>query len=87
MLGATLPYNDLKTLHARIATEWPHLGVAGLSAVPFVAPTGGGVLGSGPIALPVANFYLTNAIARASQTMADCVTEILGHGVQLEAAE
>jgi len=87
VLGVTLPYNDLKALRARIATEWPHLGVEGLSPVPFVAPTGGGVLGSGPIALPVTNFYLTNAIARASQTMADCVTEILGHGVQLEAAE
>ena len=87
VLGVTLPYNDLNALRARVAAEWPHLAVEGLTAVPFVAPAGGPGLGSGPITLPVDNFYLTNAIARASRTMAECVDQILGEGVRLEAAE
>jgi NADH-quinone oxidoreductase subunit G len=41
---------------------------------------------SGPVRLAVDNFYLTNPIARASDTMHDCVREILGIG-QREAAE
>ena len=87
VLGHKLPYDDMRALRARIAAEWPHLGIEGLTAVPWVAPTGSGSVGGGPIALPIVNYYLTNAIARASATMAECVDQIVGHDVQLEAAE
>jgi NADH-quinone oxidoreductase subunit G len=76
VLGAPLPYDDLPSLRARIAAEWPHLAggsevrvSAGAAPAEAAAPTG-------PIALPIANYYLTNPIARASETMAACVAEI-----------
>ena len=87
VLGHKLPYDDMRALRARITAEWPHLGIEGLTAVPWVAPMGSGSVGAGPIALPIDNYYLTNAIARASATMAECVDQIVGHDVQLEAAE
>ena len=87
VLGHKLPYDDLRALRARIAGEWPHLGSEGLTAMPWVAPTATGNIAAGPIRLPIDNYYLTNAVARASGTMAECVDQIVGHGVQLEAAE
>ena len=42
---------------------------------------------SGPVNLPIKDFYLTNAICRASPTMRRCSEELL-HGVEFsEAAE
>ena len=87
VLGRKLPYDDLRALRARIAGEWPHLASEGLTAMPWVAPTANGNIAGGPIRLPIDNYYLTNAVARASGTMAECVDQIVGHGVQLEAAE
>ena len=78
VLGAPLGYDDLPMLRARIAAEWPHLALgdaikvtpgAALAAAPALA---------GPIALALGNYYLTNPIARASETMAACVAEISG---------
>ena len=89
VLGNALPYDDLPALRRRIAAEWPHLGREGLTAAEWqpglaqAAP-----LPEGGFTLPVANFYLTNPIARASETMAECVDQILGAGQpMLEAAE
>ena len=76
VLGRPLPYDDLPGLRARIGAEWPHLGGFGAVAVTpgralpeLLAPAG---------ALPVArgSHYLTNPIARASATMAECVAAI-----------
>jgi NADH-quinone oxidoreductase subunit G len=91
VLGRTLPYNDLAALRARIAREWPHLTVEGISAV---ATRGDAPLSSGPAA-PIrapdaggARFYLSNPIARASDTMAECVRDIVEAAQpMLEAAE
>ncbi len=86
VLGQPLPYDDLAGLRARIVGEWPWLA-PDAAAPAFVAPT---VAAATPLAgeftLPVTNFYTTNAIARASETMAECVAQILGGGL-LEAAE
>ncbi|MGI4881432.1 MAG: NADH-quinone oxidoreductase subunit NuoG [Janthinobacterium lividum] len=88
-LGRTLPYDDLRALRKRIAGEWPHLAQEGLAPAAWRAPAAGiADLIPGPVALPVTNFYMTNAIARASATMAECVEQILGDGdAQLQAAE
>ena len=89
VLGVTLPYDSLAALRARIAAEWPHLGEEGQAPAPWRADFGGDApLGSGAIGLPIANFYLTNPIARASDTMAECVAQIVeADEPALEAAE
>ena len=93
VLGKPLPYDDLRALRSRIAAEWPHLGEEGLAPTTWVAPptrgaTNGVAVLSGPLTLPVTNYYLTNAIARASATMADCVDQIVNADEpRLEAAE
>ncbi len=89
VLGHTLPYDDILALRARIAAEYPHLANEGLAAAAWDENFGADDNGkpSGPVRLPIDNFYLTNPIARASDTMHDCVREILGIGEQREAAE
>jgi NADH-quinone oxidoreductase subunit G len=72
VLGKALPYDDLQALRARIALEWPHLGAAGLTASAWGAFGASGDIKSGPVALSALNFYQTNPIARASDTMAHC---------------
>ena len=89
VLGVTLPYDTLRELRAGIAVDHPHLVVEGLHPAAW-RPFGddAAALPRGPIRYPVQDFYQTNPIARASQTMADCSREILGLGEPLkEAAE
>ncbi len=85
VLGNPLAYDDLPALRARIAAEWPHL--AG-GAAPVAELSNAGKAGklTGALPLAVRNYYLTNPIARASETMAECVAQISGAPVR-EAAE
>jgi NADH-quinone oxidoreductase subunit G len=88
VVGQTLPYDDIAALRAHIGTTYPHLASEGLAPAAWEADFGGEdtTKPSGPVRLPIDNFYLTNPIARASDTMADCVRQILGVG-EREAAE
>jgi len=80
VLGTPLPYDDIQTLRARMAADWPQLGVIG-AALP-VSPnlTSPNLTGApslkGPLHYALNNYYLTNPIARASETMAECVAQI-----------
>ena len=77
VLGNALPYDDLPGLRARIVAEWPHLaGGATVSVSPgaVLAPV---AAQSGPLPLAIDNHYLTNPIARASETMAECVAQLV----------
>ena len=89
VLGRALPYDDLRALRARIASEWPHLGTEGLTAVAWTAPPAADAPApAGPLTLPSRDFYRSNAIARASATMAACIAEIVdADEPALEAAE
>ena len=88
VLGQTLPYDSIDALRARIAAEWPHLGAEGLTPAAWGDFGDNAKLAGGPLTLPVRNFYTTNAVARASDTMAECVAQILnGHEPALQAAE
>ena len=89
VLGHPLPYDDLRALRARIAAEWPHLASEGLTPAPWVAPVVAATpLPSGPITVPPRDFYRSNAICRASATMAECVEQIVqADEPMLEAAE
>jgi NADH-quinone oxidoreductase subunit G len=77
VLGVRLGYDDLAGLRRRIAGEWPDLAQPGLIAraapqVPAGAPAPVGRIGH-----VFANYHLTNPIARASATMAACVSSLL----------
>ena len=89
-LGARLPFDSLAQLRAALYAAHPHLArldaiepadagvLAGLAAL-------GGALDKAPFAASIADFYLTNPIARASRTMAEC--SALARTRRLQAAE
>jgi NADH-quinone oxidoreductase subunit G len=86
VLGVKLPYDDLAQVRARIAAEWPDLARDGLI-------DRAGVLGevattsvAGPVPHIYSNYHLTNPVARASATMAACVSSLLAPEM-VEAAE
>ncbi|MEL6678829.1 MAG: molybdopterin-dependent oxidoreductase, partial [Pseudomonadota bacterium] len=71
-LDATLPYNSLRDLRAKLFEAVPHL--AAIDAVPENTPEPldvPGPLGDGVFESPVTDHYLTNPIARASTVMAE----------------
>jgi NADH-quinone oxidoreductase subunit G len=87
VLGRPLPFDDLGQLRAAIAAEQAHLTVPGLSdlGAPPAGPKAPKL--SGGIAYPIADFYLTNPIARSSPTLRRCSAELLHGETFLEAAE
>ena len=80
-LGKTLPYDNLDQLRARLFAEhptfgqidWAPRGQADLSAIGAQ-----GDLGDAPLASAVKAFHLTNPVARASVTMAECAALAAG---------
>jgi NADH-quinone oxidoreductase subunit G len=78
-LGQKLPYDNLAALQARLATAHPvfaHLDeITPASWGPFGKE---GKLAATPFASPIDNYYMTDPISRASETMALCASEILG---------
>ncbi|MDB5736597.1 MAG: NADH-quinone oxidoreductase subunit [Sphingomonas bacterium] len=87
VLGKTLPFDNLDQLRAAIAADYPALAEEGIHLPGALdpAPKGGDV--SGAIVYPIADFYLTNPIARSSPTMQRCSAELI-HGQSFaEAAE
>jgi NADH-quinone oxidoreductase subunit G len=87
VLGKRLPFDSLDALRAKMAKAVPALGVEGLADYGWSEPSLSADM-SGKIAdYPIKDFYLTNAICRASETMQKCSAELV-HGTQiLEAAE
>jgi NADH-quinone oxidoreductase subunit G len=87
VLGHTLPFDTFDALRAKMVAEFPALGQVGQIAtfdwsVPQLDRSA-----SGEIAYPIQDFYLTNAIARASDTMHRCSSELLHGETYAEAAE
>ncbi|WP_147124540.1 NADH-quinone oxidoreductase subunit NuoG [Shimia ponticola] len=70
-LGATLPFDSLTQLRQALVEEVPHL--AEIDTVPENEwqPVATGQLGSGAFGTAIADYYLTNPIARASALMAE----------------
>ncbi len=87
VLGKRLPFDTIEALRAEMAKAVPALGVEGLANFGWTEPKLHATA-SGKIAdYPIKDFYLTNAICRASETMQRCSAELV-HGEQfLEAAE
>jgi NADH-quinone oxidoreductase subunit G len=84
LLGAPLPFDSFDQLRARMIDAHPQLGRDGLIDLPW-APPKLSAKAEGPIQYPIADFYLTNAICRASPTMNRCSEELV-QGVQFEEA-
>ena len=88
-LGKKLPFDSFGELRAALFVEHPDFGQPGLAPFDWAPPKLEKVaIRSGTqLAYPIADFYLTNPIARSSPTLQRCSAEIL-HGQQfLEAAE
>ena len=84
-LGVSVGFDSFAQLRAAMISEVPALGVEGLADYGALSAGGGSV--SGAFAYPIKDFYLTNPIARASETMQRCSAELL-HGQDFaEAAE
>lgn len=79
-LNATLPYTTLADVRRGLVKANPVFqGIDDIQAAPWGEF---GTIGevSGAFTYPIANFYMTDPISRASATMAECTDEILGGG-------
>jgi NADH-quinone oxidoreductase subunit G len=92
--GKKLPYDNREELRRAIIAEALQFGEPGMlpksagadATIWNAIGTAGQVDASRPLASPVADFYLTNPIARASLTMAEC-SRIFVSGTSKMAAE
>ncbi len=89
-LGAKLPYDSLDQLRAKLFADHPTFGrIDYLPETPapldFGALGAAGEVGEGAFVSPIKSFYLSNPIARASVTMAECAA--LASGATKIAAE
>jgi NADH-quinone oxidoreductase subunit G len=87
LLGTPLPFDNFGELRAAMFADVPALGVEGLMAMPW-SPPKLDPKAEGPVVYPVRDFYITNAICRASPTLKTCSDELVhGREQTLEAAE
>jgi len=78
--GKTLPYDDVEALRAALVAEAPHFAVRDAApGSPGADPaiwqnigTPGPVNASQPLKSAIGDYYQTNPLARASETMAEC---------------
>ena len=87
VLGKRLPFDSLAALRVEMFNAVPDLGIEGLADYGWAEPTLPSAVNGKIGDYPIKDFYLTNAICRASETMQRCSAELV-HGTQyLEAAE
>lgn len=85
--GVSLGFDSFHALRTAMAAAVPALGAEGVADYGWTIPglpTGNP---TGAIPSPIKDFYLTNAIARASATMQRCSAELLHGESFMEAAE
>lgn len=86
VLGHKLPFDSFAECRAAMIASVPALGIEGLASYDW-SPLKLPASPSGEVGYPIRDFYLTNAIARASVTMQRCSAELLHGEEMLEAAE
>jgi NADH-quinone oxidoreductase subunit G len=91
VLGRRLPYDSLPQLRAALFKAYPHLQQIGQIASAHPGDVArlaslGGTPDKAPFVSPIEDYYLSNAIARASAMMAECSVIAEGHAA-LTAAE
>jgi len=81
--GYGLPYANLSQLRARLEKEFPLFATRDSVTRADLKPASGAFatakITTETFDYPVANFYMTDPISRASKTMAECVEQILGN--------
>ena len=76
ILDRPLPYDDLAALRRRMEVLCPHLGSSDqVVPAPWQAFGVEGPIDPAPFAPPIRNYYMTDPISRASETMAQCTRE------------
>jgi NADH-quinone oxidoreductase subunit G len=86
LAGSALPFDSFDQLRAKMVSEYPQLGRDGLVDLSWAPPTLA-TKAEGPIRYPIGDFFLTNAICRASPTMRRCSEELVQGLHYEEAAE
>src|SRR4249919_833584 len=86
LIGKPLPFDRFDQLRAAMIAEVPALGQDGIIDLPW-APPKLDTKASGQVNYPIKDFYLTNAICRASPTMRRCSEELVQGVDYMEAAE
>jgi len=86
LIGKPLPFDRFDQLRAAMIAEVPALGQDGIIDMPW-SPPKLDAKAAGPVVYPIKDFYLTNAICRASPTMRRCSDELVHGHEYLEAAE
>ena len=86
-MDATLPYDNLAALRQAIVNAHPHLGEIDVVAENTGAPLPKGKIEGGALTSTIADFYLTNPIARASQLMAELSANAKARKTEAMAAE
>jgi NADH-quinone oxidoreductase subunit G len=82
-MGRTLPYDSLDQLRAKLFADHPTFGrIDYVPDTPLALELGAlgakGALADDPLRSPIKAFHLTNPIARASVTMAECAALVSG---------
>ncbi len=78
VIGRTLPYNTIEQLRARMEAVNPVFARPDtVEPAPWGAFGAEGAMSDTPFANPVANYYMTDPISRASVTMARCTEALL----------
>jgi len=82
-VGKTLPYDDIFALRQAMIADAPALGridqgPSGAAPLDLAKVGARGAMSPEPFRSPVKDFYMTNPIARASRTMAECSAEMSG---------
>ena len=86
-MGATLPFDSLAGLREEMYAAVPALREQALVPFDWAAPIIDSTPGGRIEGYPIKDFYLTNAICRASPTMQRCSAELLHADTFAEAAE
>ncbi|USU09470.1 NADH-quinone oxidoreductase subunit NuoG [Sphingomonadaceae bacterium OTU29MARTA1] len=87
VLGHTLPFDSLAGLREAMGSEVPALRTPGLATFDWNPPALDAAGQESLSGYPIQDFYLTNAICRASPTMQRCSAELVHGETFAEAAE
>jgi len=85
--GRALPFDSIGSLRQRLVRAAPHLAQVGAVPANTLAPLAAAEPAAGPMAAAVADFWLTNPIARASAVMAEMSARAARRGRPAMAAE